>query len=211
MKKIMFNDACGLTAAAVAGAKTMTRRKVRCPRKVRGTETFGYNVHSDPAGGWREAVAADGEGADIEGGEIRPAWADGETVAVAQGYGAVCAERGGGPGAQCPCEPYGLCPLAALRGTPGWNNKMFVGAGLMPHRVRITGVRLERLRDISDGDCLREGVRESGGRFAFDGCGGTFGTAREAFAEMARRTMGRDVWERNPYVFAYGFEAEGAE
>ena len=38
----------------------------------------------------------------------------------------------------------------------GWANKMYVRADLMPHRIRITDVRVERFRDISDEDCIRE-------------------------------------------------------
>lgn len=28
----------------------------------------------------------------------------------------------------------------------------------MPHQIRITGIRCERLQDISDEDCMKEGV-----------------------------------------------------
>lgn len=38
----------------------------------------------------------------------------------------------------------------------GWDNKMFVRAEHMPHRIRITDIRVERLQDISDEDCLRK-------------------------------------------------------
>lgn len=46
------------------------------------------------------------------------------------------------------------------RGHAGWTNKMFVLADLMPHHIRITNVRMERLQNISDEDCIKEGVRE---------------------------------------------------
>ena len=36
---------------------------------------------------------------------------------------------------------------------------MFSKAELMPHQIRITDVRCERLQDISDSECLREGVQ----------------------------------------------------
>lgn len=41
---------------------------------------------------------------------------------------------------------------------PGWNNKMFVRADLMLHHIKITNIRYERLQDISDEDCLKEGI-----------------------------------------------------
>lgn len=37
---------------------------------------------------------------------------------------------------------------------------MFVRADLMPHHIKITDVKVERLQDISDDDIMREGVRE---------------------------------------------------
>ena len=40
----------------------------------------------------------------------------------------------------------------------GWNNKMFVASNLMPHQICITKVRIEKLQDISDEDCLAEGI-----------------------------------------------------
>lgn len=35
---------------------------------------------------------------------------------------------------------------------------MFVKAEYMPHQIRITGIHCERLQDISDTECLEEGV-----------------------------------------------------
>lgn len=42
----------------------------------------------------------------------------------------------------------------------GWDNKMFVRGDLMPHKIRITDVRVERLHDISDEDFLKEGIQK---------------------------------------------------
>ena len=66
----------------------------------------------------------------------------GDVVAIAQSY-----------------EATGLFDVyRAPEGTAGWNNKMFVRADLMPHQIEITDVRLQRLQDISDEDCMAEGV-----------------------------------------------------
>ena len=40
----------------------------------------------------------------------------------------------------------------------GWTNKMFVRGNLMPHHIRITDIKIERLQDISKEDCLKEGI-----------------------------------------------------
>lgn len=103
----------------------------------------------------------------------------------------------------------------------GWTNKMFVRADLLPHHIRITDVKVERLHDISDEDIMREGIREE--RFA----GGdsmffynkTFirdkkqcvepiynSTARRAFASLMYKIIGGRTWESNPWVVAYSFE-----
>ena len=94
----------------------------------------------------------------------------------------------------------------------GWNNKMFVRADLMPHHIRITDVRCEWLQDISDKDCMREGVLHSDGHcmpFGIpDEVGGWFDykTPREAFATLIDKVGGRGTWDKNPMVFVYEFE-----
>lgn len=103
-----------------------------------------------------------------------------------------------------------------LIGTAGWTNKMFVKAELMPYHIRITDVRVERLQDISDEDCLREGVLaeldplENGKPaydYYFDGHGRCwYNTPRKAFAALIDKVSGRGTWNSNPLVFVYSFE-----
>ena len=93
----------------------------------------------------------------------------------------------------------------------GWTNKMFVRADLMPHHIKITDVKIERLREISDDDCLREGVYRFGKSvYAFErkteGYLSIFPTAREAFASLINKISGKGTWESNPWVVAYSFE-----
>ena len=96
----------------------------------------------------------------------------------------------------------------------GWDNKMFVRANLMPHKIRITNVRIERLQEISDEDCLKEGLEWDGvasqyyvnyqkeiGHKMFLGK-----TLREAFSHLIDKVSGKGTWKSNPYVFAYDFE-----
>lgn len=97
----------------------------------------------------------------------------------------------------------------------GWNNKMFVRADLMPHRIRITNVRIERLQDISDEDCLKEAIFESlrEGKdnqyeavYCIPNDTRNFKNPREAFSHLIDKVSGKGTWERNPYVFVYDFE-----
>lgn len=105
----------------------------------------------------------------------------------------------------------------------GWGNKMFVKADLMPHHIKITNVRVERLQNISDEDCLKEGIREGsnvgGSRSLTDYAqhGYTFGSAfdtenklyetpREAFAALIDKVSGKGTWQSNPWCFCYEFK-----
>lgn len=98
--------------------------------------------------------------------------------------------------------------------TAGWSNKMFVKPELMPHRICITNVRIERLQDISDEDCLKEGIEFDGKAQSFY-CGFETSknskiwlgsTPREAYAVLIDELKGKGTWERNPYVFVYDFK-----
>ena len=40
---------------------------------------------------------------------------------------------------------------------------MFVKADLMPRHIEFTDRKVERLQDISDEDCLKEGIYEDSG------------------------------------------------
>lgn len=92
--------------------------------------------------------------------------------------------------------------------TPGWTNKMFVSASECIHQIRITNIRVERLQDISDEDCLNEGVFL--GQFHTYSYVGRprcpFNTPRDAFASLIDKVSGKGTWRSNPWVFVYEFE-----
>ena len=124
----------------------------------------------------------------------------GEVVAVAQKYKDIALDM-----------PVELA--AELIKQPGWNNKMFVKANLMPHRIRITNIRIERLQDISDKDCMKEGIWRDdnvgleGTTYWYHGlANSSFRTPQEAYASLIDRISGKGTWVNNPYVFVYDFE-----
>lgn len=127
-----------------------------------------------------------------------PKYHIGEVVAVAQNL----RDMGYDPRA----TPGGA--IWGLDHTPAWTNKMFVSASQCKHQIRITNVRIERLQDISDEDCLREGIFL--GQFhtySFVGCGRIpFNTPREAFAALIDKVSGKRTWASNPWVYVYEFE-----
>jgi hypothetical protein len=200
MKKIMFNDRYGLTQAVIEGRKTMTRRLVDPKSKyeelrfVQPCIAMEYGLYGYTRN---------------DGWVIIPKYKIGEVVAVAQSYNSFYDDT---------YNPV-LFPAGA-----GWGNKMFVKAELMPYQIRITGIKCERLQDISDAECMKEGV--VGGIIGYyvpgikckdwskesyvdteDGrTWKLFPTPREAFATLIDKVSGRGAWARNPWVVAYEFE-----
>lgn len=205
MQKIMFNDRYGLTQAVLEGRKTMTRRIIKAPKRINGYDTYGFIVCQDIATHEVTGIYARGyDGGTIDDIEILPKHEIGEVVAVAQSYRDVLAEGFESDAA--------VLRAFEQRRLVGWTNKMFVRPELMPHRIRITGIGVERLQDMSDEDCLREGVRyiPEIDRYYFERTdreeGFYFTSPRAAFAELIDRVSGRGTWDRNPYVVAYEFE-----
>ena len=95
--------------------------------------------------------------------------------------------------------------------TAGWTNKMFVKAELMPHHIKITNIRVEHLQDISDDDCLREGIFKFNRKYEFHERSQETYTyilksPREAFAVLIDKVSGKGTWESNPLVWVYEFE-----
>lgn len=80
----------------------------------------------------------------------------------------------------------------------------------MKHYITIRDLKVERLRDISEKDILKEGIKQFGEKFGFydnkRNCTQLFGTSRSAYAALADLLFGKGTWESNPYVVVYDFE-----
>lgn len=190
----MFNDKYGLTQAVLEGRKTQTRR-------IAYTQN-GFVVFDDKDFQLKKARQWTGSAYACNN-EFKTAhYKIGEEVAIAQRYSDIADTHGQ--------------ELAQL---PGWKNKMFVKADLMPHLIRITDIRAERLQEISDEDCIAEGIREqyfySGEEepefegysyYAKNVLKPLFCTPREAYAALIDKISGKGTWASNPYVFVYEFE-----
>lgn len=198
MQKMMFNDRYELTDAVIEG------RKTRATQIMAGID-FPVNMVMG-----RALPDKDGKIYAVANGEniiVKLRYKVGEVVAVAQRYEQVY--RQGNMDADDAI-------IRGLKYDPGMCNKMYVRAALMPHQIRITGVRCERLQDISDDDCMREGILESwyestdtttyGYVDEKKGTAVEFDTPRKAFASLIDKVSGRGTWERNPWVVAYEFE-----
>ncbi len=215
MKKIMFNDKYGLTQAVLDGRKTMTRRTIKHRDSYEGREFGYYSYHpgtmamSPNNNGQHffvELLDSDESHYDTER-YASSEFAVAEEVSIAMSYERLEHE------ARMKGSQYLLGDK--LTKVPGFKNKMFVNANYMPHHILITSIRVEHLQDISDEDCMREGIKEgefinTWDRFYFESWGDvpnpiTFKTPREAFATLIDKVSGKGTWESNPLVFVYEF------
>lgn len=215
MKKILFSEKYGLETAVLNGTKTMTRRQFYIPEKLQylympddtiriyDTQRDGYVIQ------WCDS----NENVRMT---FYPKYKIGEVVAIAQSYETIYHEIG--------LETMDIL-TTSMKNSKGWSNKMFVKADLMPHHIRITGVKAERLQDISEDECLREGVEFSQEQYKYDGTKSFFvqniteigsrwnkmfckhfDAPREAFAALIDKVSGKGAWNINPYVWVYEFE-----
>ena len=196
MKKISFNDEYGLQREVLRGWKTMTRSIV-------------------PAGTLARAKAKSQNHGKREEYYIRKYshFQVGDKVAIAQSYEDL---------ANSGCEQLNKMldnnEMKKEYTGAGWNKKMLVNAELMPHHIRITNVDVKHLQDISNGDCIKEGIgcRDDvithnlecvvAYTYRRNGKEKFFLTPRDAFASLIDATKGKGTWESNPLVYVYEFE-----
>ena len=241
MQKISFKDKFGLTDLVLSKKKIQTRRIEKSLLSLQTKEIKGQRYkffddeykrvtddlrYLDTAAPDMYAVIV--RTTDEKLLEFKPQYRMGEVVVVAQNY-----EK-----AKVEFVPFkeGCGKWGNPRKLAGWTNKMFVRPELMPHTIKITNIRIERLQDISDEDCLAEGVEKDLAeglalywfpvhiegisweerkvrsyelsRHEYEGKPGVYfwGTPQEAYAALIDKIYGKGTWESNPYVFVYDFE-----
>lgn len=218
MKKIMFNNPLGLTDSVLKRHKTKTRRFIPQSELDRANEFQKY---------YFDATFDSLSGVELlnqfflEEKIGKLPYKVGEVVAIAQSY-----KDAGVHSIPEEDDEFGCYDFPAEQ-TNGWTNKMFVRADLMPHRIRFTDLHIERLQDISDEDCIKEGVVKVVHKIPTDatqyvtyyypcqylkdcadklGWGVTYDTPQKAFAVLIDKVSGKGTWQKNPFVFAYEFE-----
>ena len=216
MQKRMFRDRFGLTDLVLSGQKTQTRDVIKL-QDERINHLRGWNLDYEFAEFGRAGEAPL---------RVCSKYYVGEVVAVAQSY------QKAYPNADFEM----VDKWTFMTESAGWKNKMFVKPDLMPHAIKITKIRFERLQDISDEDCLAEGVEKDLAeglalywfpvhiegisweerkarsyelsRHEYEGKPGVYfwGTPQEAYAALIDKIYGYGTWASNPYVFVYDFE-----
>jgi len=222
MQKISFKDKFELTNLVLSKKKIQTRRieksllslqtkeiKGQCYKfydnKFRGvTDDLRY---LDTAAPDRYAVIVRTTDGQLL--EFKPQYRMGEVVAVAMSYKSIY-ER-----VAAKTWEYAEEYKNKHKDLAGWKNKMFVKPDLMPHVITITDIRVERLQDISNEDCLKEGIEKMlvGGEYHLYSFLDKkkyewidFRTPQEAYADLIDKINGKGTWASNPYVFVYDFE-----
>lgn len=191
MKKIMFNDRYGLTEAVLDGRKTQTRR-IAYEKPFKHYCNCGFYTEGKDKG--KLAIN--------DGNEIvaKSTYKIGEVVAVAQRYNYI-------PSTDEIFIGAGFCI--------GWLNKMFVKSSLMPHQIKITNIRCERLQNISTDDCMKEGIFCSHiegvhDAYSYDATNDSkrkkwwYRTPTEAYKMLSCKLHLH--WDSNPLVFVYDFK-----
>lgn len=191
MKKIMFNDQYGLTEAVLDGRKTQTRR-IGYEKPFKFYCNCGFCTEGKDKG--RLCIN--------DGNEIvaKSTYKIGEVVAVAQRYNDI---------------PFSNEIFMGTDLSIGWLNKMFVKSSLMPHQIKITNIRCERLQYISEEDCMKEGIFCShidgiDDAYSYDATNDSFEkkwwyrTPIEAYKMLSCKLHLH--WGTNPLVFVYDFE-----
>lgn len=222
MKKIMLSDKFGLTQAVLDGRKTQTRRLI-LPQPdydehkgmIWKGYMYGIKGYNAPYDAYDNFIST------LKKFNRLP-YNIGEEVAVAQSYQTVMKyyHSLGNVSTRVVSEEEKTFwnAMRKIESTgnnsamQGDNNKMFTKSSLMPHRIKITNVRIERLQDISEEDCLKEGLewvrglfyvnynKETGSRMYL---GDDY---QNAFATLIDKVSGKGTWACNPWVFVYDFE-----
>jgi hypothetical protein len=106
----------------------------------------------------------------------------------------------------------------------GWLNKLFMPEWCAENFIEITGVRAEKLQEISRNDCIKEGIEITdnpkiigypfGVPFPYingvtkntDGKISHYSTAKDAYAALIDSIHKKGVWKSNPFVWCYSFK-----
>lgn len=213
----MFNDKFNLTTAVLAGTKTQTRRIINAmpkdPKIAYGLEDEAGYVHL------------------LDGYTVvaKSRFKIGEVVAVAQSYFDIKTSANSyRPPFWKGYKDWHKYLESLPTNGGGCYNKMFVRAELMPHQIEITNIRVDRLQDISDEDCLAEGILKEHVRLEYDepqdtvlysfqnsnklkpmpktSLAGYFDIPKTAYAALIDAISGKGTWERNPWIFVYNFQ-----
>lgn len=91
--------------------------------------------------------------------------------------------------------------------TPAWHKRLarFMPRSLVRLTLEVTGVRVERVQDITEADAVAEGALTLG-----DDAGMGADTAYNRFCGLWMKINGEDSWKANPWVWVVSFKPIGS-
>lgn len=121
-------------------------------------------------------------------------------------------------GEETPCEIVGVDGGSYYT---DWKNKLFMPAYAARHYIKIASVRAERLQDISNEDCIKEGITLDMAMSA-NGWVPTYNDPDSggepnyiaAYECLIDSINGKGTWDSNPWVWVYDYtlcNREGVE
>ena len=210
-KPILFNTE--MVKAILDGRKTQTRRVI--PLKNNDLIFTGFVVSSTAKN--REGYCAFGKNKEQDLEFIKPKYKVGDVLYVKEkSYFVDC---------DCytpwQCSPQGWYATDEVSCSGIRCSVETIPSIHMPKKcarifLKVTNVRVERLQNISDEDCLKDGIENVTNynpielhrkfdTFRFNGC--CYNSAKYAFKNIWNSTAKDGYrWEDNPYVFVYEFE-----
>lgn len=121
---------------------------------------------------------------------------------------------------ECYRHPWHCLHRATYEGCElrGWKPSIHMPRWASRITLEITGVRVERLQDISETDCVAEGIRISGKERRSDACYGIYecrmpdgkthfnDSAHDLYRTLWKQINGPDSWDANPWVWVVEFK-----
>lgn len=212
MKGMMFDTDTGLNTAVLDGYKIMTRRLQKIQTSVNGAKIESTEiVDNHKFGGVGAYIGLYDANHDLIG-KVLPSYLIGEEVAVQMSYKNAVEDT---PECSVAIMDYTLTRKKPCdyRDHFGYNNKMYVNPNLMPNRIKITNQFCQHLCDISEDDCIAEGIvlnymcNDNSKYFTYGNMEKPrFDTAKEAYRSLINKLSKCDIWTLNPIIFAYEFE-----
>lgn len=106
-------------------------------------------------------------------------------------------------GEETPCDKIGVDGSSYYT---YWKNKLFMPAYAARHFIKVTAVHAERLQDISNEDCIKEGIVFDGSVYSNGLDNIKYLEPRAAYKALINSIDGKDTWDNNPWVWVYDYE-----
>lgn len=191
-----------MVRAILGGTKTQTRRVVKpCKDRDIGCELSCCELAGE-----------------VNGGEFRNAYCEpGDRLWVREAFIHEPADYCWEASVSIPCRPASTVYRADQEGDTrgaGWKSSIHMPRSLSRITLEVTGVRIERLRDISEADAIAEGVHSDPRCRGDDDAAGfhRIGAVRDDSFPIARYAVlwesinGPGSWDQNPWVWVIEFK-----